>query len=54
MKLNLTVTRKVEIGYLVVILFGMIAIGYALLSLQEHNRRTEELVGVQFHAFTIL
>ncbi|MBW2475091.1 MAG: adenylate/guanylate cyclase domain-containing protein, partial [Deltaproteobacteria bacterium] len=54
MKLNLTVTRKVEVGYLVVILFGMIAIGYALLSLHEHNRRTEELVGVQFDAFTIL
>jgi len=54
MKLKLTVTRKVEIGYLVVILFGMIALGYALLSLHEHNRRTEELVGVQFHAFTLL
>lgn len=54
MKLNLTVTRKVLIGYLVVILFGLIALGYALFSLHDHNRRTEELVGVQFHAFNIL
>jgi len=54
MNLKLTVTRKVEIGYLVVILFSMIALGYALLSLYEHNRRTEELVGVQFNAFTML
>ncbi|MEN8687183.1 MAG: diguanylate cyclase [Desulfuromonadales bacterium] len=54
MTLNLTVTRKVVIGYLVVILCGMIAVGYALFSLHEHNRRAEELVGVQFHGFTLL
>ena len=54
MKPNLTVIRKVEIGYLVVILFGMIAVGYALLSLHEHNRRSEELVSVQFRALTLL
>ena len=54
MQLNLTITRKVVIGYLVVILFGMIAVGYALFSLHEHNRRAEELVGVQFHGFTLL
>ena len=54
MKLNLTVTRKVQIGYLVVILFGLVALGYALFSLHDHNRRTQELVGVQFHAFNLL
>ena len=54
MKSNLTVIRKVEIGYLVVIMFGMIAVGYALFSLHEHNRRTEELVDVQFRALTLL
>jgi len=54
MQFNLTVTRKVVIGYLVVILCGMIAVGYALFSLHEHNRRAEELVGVQFHGFTLL
>ena len=54
MQLNLTVTRKVVIGYLVVILFGMIAVGYALFSLHQHNRQAEELVGVQFHGFTLL
>ena len=54
MQFNLTVTRKVVIGYLVVILFGMIAVGYALFSLYQHNREAEELVGVQFHGFTLL
>ncbi|MGD9344188.1 MAG: HAMP domain-containing protein, partial [Desulfuromonadales bacterium] len=54
MQFNLTVTRKVVIGYLVVILCGMIAVGYALFSLHQHNRQAEELVGVQFHGFTLL
>jgi GGDEF domain-containing protein/CHASE3 domain sensor protein len=49
-----TITKKVAIGYLVIILFSLIAVGYALISLHEHNRRTEQLVGVQFRAFTLL
>lgn len=49
-----TIIRKVAIGYLVIILFSLMAVGYALVSLHEHNRRTEQLVAVQFHAFTIL
>lgn len=51
---SLTITRKVEIGYLVFILFAMLAVGYALFSLHEHNSRTEKLVDVQFRALTLL
>ena len=54
MKTSLTITRKVEIGYLVFILFAMVAVGYALFSLHEHNNRTEKLVDVQFRALTLL
>ena len=54
MKPSLTITRKVEIGYLVVILFGMLAVGYALYSLHDHNNRTAKLVNVQFRALTLL
>jgi GGDEF domain-containing protein/CHASE3 domain sensor protein len=49
-----TVTRKVAFGYLVIIAFSLLAIGYALLSLHDHNRRTEQLVGGQFRAFSLL
>ncbi|MDT8443236.1 MAG: diguanylate cyclase [Desulfuromonadales bacterium] len=49
-----TVTRKVALGYLVIITFSLLALGYALNSLHEHNRRTEQLVGGQFRVFTLL
>jgi diguanylate cyclase (GGDEF)-like protein len=49
-----TVTRKVALGYLVIIAFSLLALGYALVSLHDHNRRTEQLVGGQFHAFILL
>jgi diguanylate cyclase (GGDEF)-like protein len=49
-----TVTRKVALGYLVIITFSLLAIGYALISLHDHNRRTEQLVGSQFRTFTLL
>ncbi len=49
-----TVTRKVALGYLVIIMFSLLALGYALSSLHEHNRRTEQLVGGQFRVFTLL
>lgn len=54
MKSSLTITRKVEIGYLVVILFGLLAVSFALFSLHEHNARTTKLVDVQFRALTLL
>jgi diguanylate cyclase (GGDEF)-like protein len=31
-----------------------LALGYALISLHDHNRRTEQLIGGQFQAFTML
>ncbi len=49
-----TVTRKVALGYLVIIAFSLLALGYALISLHDHNRRTEQLVGGQFRAFSLL
>ncbi|MGK2945164.1 MAG: diguanylate cyclase domain-containing protein [Desulfuromonadales bacterium] len=49
-----TVTRKVALGYLVIITFSMLALGYALISLHDHNRRTGQLVGGQFQAFTLM
>lgn len=54
MKTYFSVTRKVALGYLVIIVFSLMAIGYALVSLHDHNQRTEQLVGVQFRAFTLL
>ncbi|MCF6178141.1 MAG: diguanylate cyclase [Geopsychrobacter sp.] len=49
-----TLTRKVALGYLVIITFSLLAVGYALISLHDHNLRTEQLVGGQFRAFTLL
>ncbi len=49
-----SITRKVALGYLVVIAFSMMALGYALVCLHDHNRRTEQLVGSQFQAFNLL
>ncbi|WP_020677536.1 diguanylate cyclase domain-containing protein [Geopsychrobacter electrodiphilus] len=54
MRAKFTVTRKVAFGYLVIIVFSLLAIGYALISLHDHNLRTEQLVGGQFRAFTLL
>lgn len=49
-----SITRKVALGYLVIIAFGSLAIGYALISLYDHNNRAEQLIGGQFKAFTML
>ena len=54
MSSSFTVTSKVALGYLVIITFSLLALGYALINLHDHNRRTEQLVGGQFHAFTLL
>jgi diguanylate cyclase (GGDEF)-like protein len=54
MSSSFTVTSKVALGYLVVIAFSLLALGYALNSLHDHNLRTEQLVGGQFRAFTLL
>jgi len=54
MRSYFTVTRKVALGYLVIMAFSLFAVGYALVSLHDHNRRTEQLVGGQFQAFSLL
>ena len=53
MKDYFTVTRKVAIGYLVIVFFSLAAIGYALLNLYAHTKQTESLVGSQFKIFTL-
>jgi GGDEF domain-containing protein/CHASE3 domain sensor protein len=54
MRSYFTITRKVALGYLVIIAFSLTALCYALISLHDHNRRTEQLVGGQFRAFSLL
>jgi len=49
-----TVTRKVALGYLVIIVFSLLALSYALVGLRDHSRRTEQLVGGQFRVFSLL
>ncbi len=41
-------------GYLVIVFFSTLAIGYALTRLHDHTRQTQRLVETQFHAFTLL
>ncbi len=54
MRSAFTITTKVALGYLVIIAFSLMALGYALISLHDHNQRTGQLVGGQFQAFTLL
>lgn len=54
MKAYFSVTKKVALGYLVIVFFGALAIGYALNSLHENTRNTEQLVNTQFRATTLL
>jgi diguanylate cyclase (GGDEF)-like protein len=54
MKSYFTVTRKVALGYLVIITFSLLALGYVLFNLHEHNLRTQQLVGGQFRTFILL
>ncbi len=54
MKAYHSITRRVAIGYLVIVFFSTLAIGYALTRLHDHTKRTQQLVETQFHAFTLL
>ncbi len=54
MKPYFSITRKVALGYSVILTFSLLALGYALISLHDHNSRTEQLVGGQFQAFSML
>ena len=49
-----TVTKKVIIGYLVVVFFCLSAVGFALFSLHQQTNATEELVNVEFRIFELV
>ncbi len=51
--LRLTVAQKIAAGYLLVILFCVSATVYALVALGVQNRRSEELVKVDFEAVSV-
>ncbi len=48
-----TVTKKVVIGYLVVVFFSMFAVGFAIRSLHQQTQYTENLVNVKFRTFEL-
>ena len=43
-----TVSQKIAAGYLLILLFSLIALGYALSSLHRQTQRSRQLVGVEF------
>ena len=49
-----TVTKKVVIGYLVVVLFFLLAVGFALYRLNQQTSQTEQLVNVDFRVFELV
>lgn len=53
-KLFSTVTKKVIIGYLVIVCFSLLAIGYALFCLQQQTAQAQQLVNVDFRAFELV
>ncbi len=48
-----TVTKKVIIGYLVIVVFSLSAVGFALLRLHQQTTDTEHLVNVEFRIFEL-
>ena len=53
-RLTLTVAQKIAAGYLIIVLFSLVALGYALHSLQRQTTRSRQLVEVDFRAFNLL
>jgi len=49
-----TVTKKVVVGYLVVVIFSLLAVGFALSRLHQQTRDTEHLVNVEFRTFELV
>ncbi len=49
-----TVTKKVVIGYLVIVLFSLSAVGFALFRLHEQTKATQRLVNVDFRVFELV
>ena len=53
-KLFSTVTKKVVIGYLVIVFFSLLAIGFALFRLHQQTAHAQQLVNVDFRAFELV
>ncbi len=49
-----TVTKKVVIGYLVVLIFSLLAVGFALSRMHQQSLDTEQLVNVEFRTFELV
>lgn len=49
-----TVTKKVIIGYLVIVIFCLLAVGFALSRLHQQTTQTEQLVNVEFRSFELV
>ncbi|MEJ2202121.1 MAG: MCP four helix bundle domain-containing protein, partial [Desulfuromonadaceae bacterium] len=49
-----TLVKKIIAGYLLIVLFSLISIGYALTSLHRQTTQSEQLVAVDFKALTLL
>lgn len=49
-----TVTKKVIIGYLVIVAFSLSAVGFALSRLHQQTSQTEQLVNVEFRSFELV
>ena len=49
-----TVTKKVVIGYLIIVVFSLSAVGYALIQLHTQTTNAERLVNVEFRTFELL
>lgn len=49
-----TVTKKVIIGYLMIVIFSLLAVGFALSRLHQQTRTTESLVNVEFRTFELV
>jgi GGDEF domain-containing protein len=49
-----TVTKKVIVGYLVIVVFSLLAVGFALSRLHQQTQRSEQLVNVDFRSFELV
>ncbi len=49
-----TVTKKIIIGYLVIVVFSLLAVGFALFRLHQQTKQAEHLVNVDFRAFELV
>lgn len=51
---SFTLVKKVAAGYLLLVLFCLVAIGYALTGLHRQTKQSQELVDIEFKASTLL